>query len=55
MIVNPILQPRPRGYALFMNLSEVHNHIITPHILTTALEFLGDAGARISGTGGIQR
>ena len=48
-MANPIFEPRPRGYALLMNASEVDYHIITPHNFTTTLEFLGGAGAPISG------
>ena len=54
MMANPILQPRPRWYALLMNVSEVDYHIITSHNFTTTLEFLGLVGVRISGNGSIE-
>lgn len=55
MIVNPILQPRPREYAFSMNVPKVNNHIITPHDFITTFEFLGKTGARVIGNGGIRR
>ena len=42
MIMDPILQPRPRGHVFSMNVSKVDNHVITPHnLIAIAPEILG--------------